>query len=206
MPLKAVEHAEDIFQSTLPREERLIFRFLVLLILLYFNPRSHERSDCVSTCSTCFSTTYFNPRSHERSDCSPCTTTNTSFISIHAPTRGATKTSYYRNLSYLLFQSTLPREERLILRRFLYQLKNFNPRSHERSDLTSFVKYFSLRNFNPRSHERSDSMPFTFFTRFKYFNPRSHERSDLSHSPVLALCLLLFQSTLPREERPHPVC
>ena len=184
MPLKAVEHAEDIFQSTLPREERLIFRFLVLLILLYFNPRSHERSDCVSTCSTCFSTTYFNPRSHERSDCSPCTTTNTSFISIHAPTRGATKTSYYRNLSYLLFQSTLPREERLILRRFLYQLKNFNP----------------------RSHERSDSMPFTFFTRFKYFNPRSHERSDLSHSPVLALCLLLFQSTLPREERPHPVC
>ena len=138
MPLKAVEHAEDIFQSTLPREERLIFRFLVLLILLYFNPRSHERSDCVSTCSTCFSTTYFNPRSHERSDCSPCTTTNTSFISIHAPTRGATKTSYYRNLSYLLFQSTLPREERLILRRFLYQLKNFNPRSHERSDASNF--------------------------------------------------------------------
>ena len=201
MPLKAVEHAEDIFQSTLPREERLIFRFLVLLILLYFNPRSHERSDCVSTCSTCFSTTYFNPRSHERSDCSPCTTTNTSFISIHAPTRGATKTSYYRNLSYLLFQSTLPREERLILRRFLYQLKNFNPRSHERSDLTSFVKYFSLRNFNPRSHERSDAIPtiptskkllfqstlpreerqnFLLLLKFgiRYFNPRSHERSD----------------------------
>ena len=93
MPLKAVEHAEDIFQSTLPREERLIFRFLVLLILLYFNPRSHERSDCVSTCSTCFSTTYFNPRSHERSDIAKETYRPALFISIHAPTRGATMRS-----------------------------------------------------------------------------------------------------------------
>ena len=178
MPLKAVEHAEDIFQSTLPREERLIFRFLVLLILLYFNPRSHERSDCVSTCSTCFSTTYFNPRSHERSDCSPCTTTNTSFISIHAPTRGATKTSYYRNLSYLLFQSTLPREERLILRRFLYQLKNFNPRSHERSDADFNIICPTLKYISIHAPTRGATL----------------QKKHIDQ-------LYLFQSTLPREER-----
>ena len=83
----------------------------------------------------------------------------------------------YRSAVMLLFQSTLPREER--------------------------------------------PMPFTFFTRFKYFNPRSHERSDKS-KPLFALwqsisihaptrgattasadssTLMLFQSTLPREER-----
>ena len=178
MPLKAVEHAEDIFQSTLPREERLIFRFLVLLILLYFNPRSHERSDCVSTCSTCFSTTYFNPRSHERSDCSPCTTTNTSFISIHAPTRGATKTSYYRNLSYLLFQSTLPREER---QNFLLLLK------------------FGIRYFNPRSHERSD-LAHKSFPSHQVFQS-TLPREERLNAVYFFHTLQIFQSTLPREER-----
>ena len=33
---------------------------------------------------------YFNPRSHERSDIDPVRCPNTSEISIHAPTRGAT--------------------------------------------------------------------------------------------------------------------
>ena len=33
------------FQSTLPREERHTSRFISLLLTLYFNPRSHERSD-----------------------------------------------------------------------------------------------------------------------------------------------------------------
>ena len=146
-------------------------------------------------------------------------------ISIHAPTRGAT-VLLVQLLIHHLFQSTLPREERLILRRFLYQLKNFNPRSHERSDLTSFVKYFSLRNFNPRSHERSDAIPtiptskkllfqstlpreerqnFLLLLKFgiRYFNPRSHERSDLAHKSFPSH--QVFQSTLPREERLNAV-
>ena len=34
---------------------------------------------------------------------------------------------------------------------------NFNPRSHERSDLPRSVGYADGNNFNPRSHERSDA-------------------------------------------------
>ena len=56
----------NLFQSTLPREERLCLCCL-LLHFLYFNPRSHERSDYVHL---------NNHRNYK--------------ISIHAPTRGAT--------------------------------------------------------------------------------------------------------------------
>ena len=55
-----------------------------------FNPRSHERSD-TSVISVADFVDDFNPRSHERSDAclSRCTFIIT-YISIHAPTRGAT--------------------------------------------------------------------------------------------------------------------
>ena len=77
------------------------------------------------------------------------------YISIHAPTRGATYTNIsviimsshfnprshersdvkaLRLLQWQLFQSTLPREERQVLRRNRPPMGNFNPRSHERSD------------------------------------------------------------------------
>ena len=55
-------------------------------------------------------------------------------ISIHAPTRGATPLGSFLDTLFSLFQSTLPREER---RKAYYVgtvVKNFNPRSHERSD------------------------------------------------------------------------
>ena len=84
----------------------------------------------------------------------------------------------------LLFQSTLPREERP----------------------DEFKSYIENEHFNPRSHERSD-----YFTPNKnrlthvYFNPRSHERSD--HCSLYHLSVLqLFQSTLPREERRSQQC
>ena len=53
----------------------------------------------------------FNPRSHERSDGVQFQMVIATFISIHAPTRGAThmqRTAY----RWEQFQSTLPREER----------------------------------------------------------------------------------------------
>ena len=56
-----------LFQSTLPREERRSF-VSVGETLLNFNPRSHERSDFIGWSRN-----------------------GASFISIHAPTRGATR-------------------------------------------------------------------------------------------------------------------
>ena len=57
---------------------------------------------------------YFNPRSHERSDETYKTLYISDLISIHAPTRGATLLKLAISIS-LIFQSTLPREERPML-------------------------------------------------------------------------------------------
>ena len=78
---------------------------------------------------------YFNPRSHERSDIMPKYEYLGKKISIHAPTRGATMLIYTNSTNCTKFQSTLPREERLSS--FIFKcicFTYFNPRSHERSD------------------------------------------------------------------------
>ena len=105
----------------------------VLEVTMYFNPRSHERSDKIVSCccglNDAFQSTlpreerrvcqlcaartlYFNPRSHERSD-----------LYLHQAQE-----------VQCLFQSTLPREERLFYRPCISNHHYFNPRSHERSD------------------------------------------------------------------------
>ena len=144
------------FQSTLPREERQP-RTKSLSQAMYFNPRSHERSDSPVSgffnSSTVFQSTlpreerpgqptlplpdnYFNPRSHERSDNARSVSCTHFIISIHAPTRGATSHTHCQDFSHRIFQSTLPREERRPARpRPNHRGGHFNPRSHERSDL-----------------------------------------------------------------------
>ena len=130
MRSNTASHTE--FQSTLPREERHIAP-TVPPVGIYFNPRSHERSDFSTTCNHS-PPLYFNPRSHERSD------------KFKAP-----------KILGFEFQSTLPREERLATQKLPLPHRYFNPRSHERSDVASFSFFISLPYFNPRSHERSDS-------------------------------------------------
>ena len=192
-----------IFQFTLPREERRQVQAQPLT-LQNFNPRSHERSDHI-TQSFVFRFFNFNPRSHERSDHFQRTLWRLlCHISIHAPTRGATSPGT-TPLRWHWFQYTLPREERHITPEQWEQLKNFNTRSHERSDNGWWLSRGAGSNFNPRSHERSDGDRHSSFQRLAYFNPRSHERSDW-------LCVtekgshMSFQSTLPREERLWQIC
>ena len=100
----------------------------------HFNPRSHEGSDGISREKFCPKDN-FNPRSHEGSDDAIFTTMDSYMISIHAPTKGATYSTlpYWQgtgisihaptkgatscicsNPHTKLFQSTLPRRERLI--------------------------------------------------------------------------------------------
>ena len=84
-----------LFQSTLPRGERPRYSFTTCF-LQHFNPRSHEGSD--DRCnSLVHRVIYFNPRSHEGSDfIGPCRKDVSLFISIHAPTRGATAAFFRR--------------------------------------------------------------------------------------------------------------
>ena len=79
----------------------------------------------------------------------------------------------------LIFQFTLPREERRQVQAQPLTLQNFNPRSHERSDHITQSFVFRFFNFNPRSHERSDGIGRRGDHLLPHFNPRSHERSDM---------------------------
>ena len=77
----------------------------------------------------------FNPRSREGSDGIRIGEKVLPYvISIHAPAKGATQ---FRDLLLLihLFQSTLPRRERLLSCVYISARKNFNPRSREGSDI-----------------------------------------------------------------------
>ena len=77
---------------------------------------------------------YFNPRSHEGSDGYPRSYSFGRGISIHAPTRGATYGQSRHMDQLTVFQSTLPRGERLYHKHDNLYLLHFNPRSHEGSD------------------------------------------------------------------------
>ena len=99
------------------------------------------------------------------------------FISIHAPTRGATNIIFIGGIKSI-FQSTLPREER-------------------RKFSTSFCK---ILHFNPRSHERSDAekpLKAEISQQFQSTLPREERRKN----EILRTAEKRFQSTLPREER-----
>ena len=82
------------------------------MLIQDFNPRSHKGSDGFEKGRT-WARIYFNPRSHKGSD----TAINGSLldyaISIHAPTRGATKPLAQPG-QFPGFQSTLPQGERLL--------------------------------------------------------------------------------------------
>ena len=126
------------------------------MICVYFNPRSHERSDetyktlyisdLISIHAPTRGATVF--RRAERNSCrisihAPtrgATNSSTSGltsvgISIHAPTRGATG-GVLSSLQPYIFQSTLPREERQKVGSEFYMYRKFQstlPREERRS-------------------------------------------------------------------------
>ena len=123
---------------------------------MYFNPRSHERSDVVEEATKDLALSFQSTLPREERQLPQSSACYGSVISIHAPTRGATSEpikafsaprisihaptrgatfSDTDCISARKFQSTLPREER----RFSTTCNHspdlyFNPRSHERSD------------------------------------------------------------------------
>ena len=100
------------FQSTLPRGERPSIRFMVASVPCRFNPRSHAGSDKGARYYLRFQGS-FNPRSHAGSD--------ERFFTFYA--------------SDHVFQSTLPRGERLAVCSRSRAPVCFNPRSHAGSDI-----------------------------------------------------------------------
>ena len=114
-------------------------------------------------------------------------------ISIHAPTRGATK-KVLKSLTKASISIHAPTRGATSAFHYPYiPPYNFNPRSHERSDFSIISSRDTLKDFNPRSHERSDCLSALFWIRFSvYFNPRSHERSDSNIAQKI--CLFLYNT------------
>ena len=195
-----VPNTDAIFQSTLPRRERRLSRLSPYL-------------------SKSFQSTL--PRRERRGQKGLTMVRIT--ISIHAPAKGATRCCYMPSSKAQQFQSTLPRRERLLMIRYAYRKRYFNPRSREGSDRNVQFTSNKTGNFNPRSREGSDQAqrrrrePAPFQStlprrerRFRcrrvhpvprYFNPRSREGSDL-RDLARKRRSNEFQSTLPRRERP----
>ena len=189
---------------------------------MYFNPRSREGSDIDFQL---YIRTFvdFNPRSREGSDSlRPFLTLGTSAfqstlprrerrdsafalrlsvsISIHAPAKGATS----------LFPVDIGFES------------NFNPRSREGSDFVLLFKSFTIRDFNPRSREGSDIL-FVFISKISEISIHAPAKGatrqllQIEQSAMISIHAPakgatrnkmrfqsgnLFQSTLPRRERP----
>ena len=190
-----------MFQSTLPRGERLGYRDFSEIFLQFQStlPRG-ERRACRSS-------------SRQRT-----------LVSIHAPARGATASSSSHQAASSSFQSTLPRGERPDAHvRLVVAVQRFNPRSREGSDTTPPVHPATTRRFNPRSREGSDCHSLRASDQVTCFNPRSREGSDCRFGFYLGKALRVsihapargatrqpasarnltpqFQSTLPRGER-----
>ena len=168
--------ANFLFQSTLPRRERhknaegyrvprnfnprsregsdnkLEWQ---LPCMLDFNPRSREGSDVRGKASD---PAYpdFNPRSREGSDNLAIKGFFESEISIHAPAKGATPRSGMTKGKWL-FQSTLPRRERLRMTRSYRCSGEFQstlPRRERRYRLQRFVSHAIFQSTLPRRERR----------------------------------------------------
>ena len=142
-----------VFQSTLPHGERQI-HLGEHHSTSGFNPRSHMGSDLLVGKSF-FHVSWFQSTLPHGERLGVFFTNSKSYVSIHAPTWGATGTArpdysqvpvsihaptwgatgFYQGIvDKLKFQSTLPHGERLSVLLFLVKLECFNPRSHMGSD------------------------------------------------------------------------
>ena len=123
------------FQSTHPHEVRRYDNQCHSLCMLSFNPRTHTRCDyryihILKVYNECF-----NPRTHTRCDRYViCVAVCYRFVSIHAPTRGATES-----------------------KRLYSEIEDsFNPRTHTRCDFSPRCTNVPVWSFNPRTHTRCD--------------------------------------------------
>ena len=165
----------------------------------------------------------FNPRSREGSDSRAHHAARRLPISIHAPAKGATKLldsiKGYEMISIHAPAKGATSPSKAYLSIFM----DFNPRSREGSD-SYWRPARRIRDyFNPRSREGSDGYLRRFSVCALDFNPRSREGSDDDGCEILSFVATisihapakgatyrqcaqnykpLFQSTLPRRERP----
>ena len=124
-------------------------------------------------------------------------------ISIHAPAKGATYNLTNAGI-VRLFQSTLPRRERQNGLQKIRKHMHFNPRSREGSDVVFIHWSFIVAYFNPRSREGSDEQSFPNLTELLTISIHAPAKGATLVTHTFDITMAVFQSTLPRRERPIP--
>ena len=171
-----------------------------LMLPLGFNPRTHEGCDEASVGAggkdERFQSTH--PRGVRLAESREIMIPDK--VSIHAPTRGATK--YIGKLIIaIMFQSTHPRGVRLVKLVYIVRRKVFqstHPRGVRRVFLSDYLCMMRFQSthprgvrpitqpfvslfvcFNPRTHEGCDRRAQEVQDSYVRFNPRTHEGCDL---------------------------
>ena len=145
-----------IFQSTLPQGERQRSTRR-RKHLDNFNPRSHKGSDSVLV--------------HKRCD---------TYISIHAPTRGATNFINKFNFIYK-FQSTLPQGERRLLQimeALTLQISIHAPTRGATQSPASILGYSTFQSTLPQGERRQYSNRIQISIEFQSTLPQGERRLD----------------------------
>ena len=122
-------------------------------------------------------------------------------ISIHAPTRGATYCIEFYNYDTGISIHAPTRGATIVHTAKVHCSYNFNPRSHEGSDITALHTGEESQNFNPRSHEGSDSIFLTSPVLPRSISIHAPTRGATTFFNVFHCYKSRFQSTLPRGER-----
>ena len=167
-----------------------------------FNPRSRVGSD-MSTSFLPSKEGYFNPRSRVGSDLS-CSETILSRYNFNPRSRvGSDDTGEDEPVTKIVFQSTLPRGERLDNDpRLKGRIKiSIHAPAWGATDGGNHVVWFGLFQSTLPRGERLRHYILVAGEAYD-FNPRSRVGSDRS-SPCTAFTVSTFQSTLPRGERHH---
>ena len=144
-----------------------------------FNPRTHTGCDAICRSAAAYRKS-FNPRTHTGCDSGVCSysrnavmfqsthphgvrlpptqdTLFSRFVSIHAPTRGATFAPL-QSLGDQLFQSTHPHGVRPYRHAIVSHEPRFNPRTHTGCDIITSASGSCSWSFNPRTHTGCDSV------------------------------------------------
>ena len=98
----------------------------------------------------------FNPRSREGSDCNFFLWQQQDVLFQSTLPRGERLALTIKYTLQTIFQSTLPRGERHLYSMAIPMICDFNPRSREGSDMGKFKVGDHVKDFNPRSREGSD--------------------------------------------------
>ena len=145
-----------------------------------FNPRAHAGRDPF-LCQLFFPPFSFNPRAHAGRDKREIHRPTTRGVSIHAPTRGATRNPE-QSLLLPLFQSTRPRGARpdyadSICSEVLFQ--STRPRGARRRTTRDWKNPRGFQSTRPRG---ARPFSYNYFYNREGFNPRAHAGRDPGRS------------------------